>query len=531
MGLYSSADCHSFISSNSIRASSLTPTTTNILPLPLTLTFNNINMSRFVGNYSLTVYTMSRGAIVDQGSVYLATIARVLRPNEFYVSSSTSITNSVTTYTAYFSLPFDLGVTYTVVLTLPFTLQNGLALAITGGTLLSFSASVLTFTASQLTNNYSVSITNMLSPASLQPATVTLQVIYSDTVQFTGSASVAMSQIKPFGTVTVIQSNQVVYAPAIATFTLSDLQVDDKIVLTAYTGFYENVQTNCTSGIVSCGASGVLTVLNASSALTTFQVNIRNLGYFGQSRLNITSYDSTRTFAKQSSVVDLNTDKLNAIIITANQTNPYLSESSIYTFALTFTTPNPTSLVVTPPVGLLVTAANCLFNCGNATKSTIGYIFSVSSTNCRLTVTLTNPLAFGPSVKFTFTTTGTQGNMDYGEYFPQAECATPCRSCSASSSSSCLTCYSWSAQTILSNSTCIGACPTGFFQTVSSSVDVCSPCSSLCNVCSGSSTNCTDCKNGTFLFNLGCYQSCPLGSYLSSTICIACLQANCAVCN
>jgi proprotein convertase subtilisin/kexin type 5 len=144
---------------------------------------------------------------------------------------------------------------------------------------------------------------------------------------------------------------------------------------------------------------------------------------------------------------------------------------------------------------------------------------------------LTNPSTFGPSVKFVFKTSGSQGDMDYGEHVPEAACALPCRSCSNTNSSICLTCYSWSAQTVIFGSTCIGACPIGFFQTVSSSVDICSPCNSLCTICTGSSSNCSGCQNGTFLFNSGCFLSCPQGSYLSSNICIGCLQANCAVCN
>jgi hypothetical protein len=184
---------------------------------------------------------------------------------------------------------------------------------------------VLTFTGSQLGSNYSVSISNMLTPVSLQPATVSVQVIFNNVTQFSGSTSVRMSQIKPFGTATVTQSNQIVYAPAIATITLSDLQINDRIVLTAYSGFYESVQANCSSGIVSCGASGVLTVLNATASLTTFTVSMRNLGYVGQAQLNITSYDSTQTFAKQTSTVAVSSSTPNAISITAKQTNPYLN--------------------------------------------------------------------------------------------------------------------------------------------------------------------------------------------------------------
>ena len=323
VGLYSNIYCGSTASSNTIQASPLTSATTNILPLSLTLNVT-VNMSQFVGNYSLSVYTSSFGATVDQGSVSLVTTARVLKANEFYVTSSSLMTNSATTYTVYFSLPFDQGVTWTVALTLPFSVQNGLSLFITGGTFLSFSQSVLTFTASQLTSNYSVSISNMVTPSSLQPAAVAVQILFNNITQFSGSFSVLMSQIKPFGTATVIQSNQIVYSSAIATITLSDLQSNDKIVLTGYSGFYESVQANCSLSVVSCGASGIVTVLNGTS-LITFEINMRNLGYVGQAQLNITSYDSSQTFAKQSSNVTLFFTTPNVINITASQTNPYLS--------------------------------------------------------------------------------------------------------------------------------------------------------------------------------------------------------------
>lgn len=118
-----------------------------------------------------------------------------------------------------------------------------------------------------------------------------------------------------------------VYAPAIATITLGGLTNGDKVVLSAgYASFYQANQPDCSSTIISCGVSGVLTVLNAnSSGTTSFNINIQNLGYVGQSQLNITSYDSAQNYAKLSSLITLTVTTPNAINVTANQTNPYLN--------------------------------------------------------------------------------------------------------------------------------------------------------------------------------------------------------------
>ena len=234
------------------------------------------------------------------------------------------MTNSATTYTALFSLPFDLGVTYTVILSLPFPVLNGLSLTLNGGNLVSFNNGTLTFTANQLTSNASFSIGNLLTPSSLQPATIAVRVMHNSLIYFSGTASLTMAQLRQFSIATLVPSSQVVYAPNIATLTLSGLSNGDKIVLNAYAGFYQNSQQNCSSNVLSCGLAGVLTVLNASDP-TVFTINIQNLGFVGSSQVNITSYDSTQSFAKLSSLVTVTVTTPNEITIIANQTNPYLN--------------------------------------------------------------------------------------------------------------------------------------------------------------------------------------------------------------
>lgn len=58
-------------------------------------------------------------------------------------------------------------------------------------------------------------------------------------------------------------------------------------------------------------------------------------------------------------------------------------------------------------------------------------------------------------------TSSSLGSMDYGSYLPAAICNMPCRSCSATNVSNCLTCYLWSSENKLRNGTCVSNCSVG----------------------------------------------------------------------
>lgn len=79
-GLFSTLDCLYTASNNTIRASSITPSTNNILPIALSLNVF-VNVSQHVGNYSLAVSTQSLGATVDLGYASLTTTTRTLKSN------------------------------------------------------------------------------------------------------------------------------------------------------------------------------------------------------------------------------------------------------------------------------------------------------------------------------------------------------------------------------------------------------------------------------------------------------------------
>lgn len=122
-----------------------------------------------------------------------------------------------------------------------------------------------------------------------------------------------------------------------------------------------------------------------------------------------------------------------------------------------------------------------------------------------------------------------------------AACTLPCRTCSATNTSSCLTCYT---NTLISTSvyyygafrTCYASCPSGTY----ASSYTCLDCSSTCLTCLGTATNCTSCvANSTYpyLYVSGstgsCRASCPIYYYPDTTsspvTCVPCV-GRCSTC-
>lgn len=125
-----------------------------------------------------------------------------------------------------------------------------------------------------------------------------------------------------------------------------------------------------------------------------------------------------------------------------------------------------------------------------------------------------------------------------------AACTLPCRTCSATNSTSCLTCYTntaidTSVYYYSSQATCYTICPAGTYSDSSSGLR-CLDCNSLCKTCSGSATNCTSCySNNTFIYlfvnsSLGtCRTQCPSTYYADTAAspiqCVAC-TGRCLTC-
>ena len=398
---------------NTIQTGSLTSNNAPISPLNITLGIT-VNISNYVDTYSFGINTLSSGSIVDESTASLAVTARKLKSYEFSIASSSLTTFTPTIYTLAFSLPIDLGSSLTVSTYLPFKFQSGSSVFLTGASLVSYSSQILTVTSTSLTNNSTISINNLMTAVSLQGINITINITYLGKLYFYGSQFLYLSKAKNFNTITLSQNSQIAYMNAIATMTLDQVSSGDKIVfISPYSFFYINNQTNCSSNVI-CSSSGVITLANVTSDSTvTFTFNIRNFGYVGQASINVSSYDSSQLFMKQSSLISLITTTPNSINITANQSNPYFSEQSSYTFNLQFSTPNLSNLLLTLPFEAVPVSVSGILNCGTPIKLTIGYLFNTISTNCIIGVSLINPSSFD-SAKFIFKTFNSQGDIDYG---------------------------------------------------------------------------------------------------------------------
>lgn len=122
-------------------------------------------------------------------------------------------------------------------------------------------------------------------------------------------------------------------------------------------------------------------------------------------------------------------------------------------------------------------------------------------------------------------------------------CTMPCRTCSASNSSSCVTCYTDTSITtsiyLYSTTTqCYSTCPSYTYP--DSSIYKCVDCNSICLTCTGTSTNCTSClSNSTYPYlfinsSVGtCRSQCPTYYYPDTSqnpiICVLCLSP-CSTC-
>lgn len=219
-----------------------------------------------------------------------------------------------------------------------------------------------------------------------------------------------------------------------------------------------------------------------------------------------------------------------------NQSNPYYSETSVYNFALTLTTPNATALAVNIPTSFTVSNLQCLLNCVvKAASSSNSYTLTISSTSVSLSISVTNPSSFNLSSGFSFKTSSLLGDMDFNSIIPSSACLSPCRSCSNPNiSTSCLTCYPWSTLTLLLNGSCLSTCPDTYFPTVSATgFYSCSPCDIKCAICTASPTNCSSCLAQFIYFNSTCLAACP-STYFSTTLsgiitCQLC-QTDCLTC-
>jgi len=90
-------------------------------------------------------------------------------------------------------------------------------------------------------------------------------------------------------------------------------------------------------------------------------------------------------------------------------------------------------------------------------------------------------------------------------------CSTNCKECEGSIND-CISCQD--SQPFLYGSSCHDSCPSGSYE---SSSNTCESCSSNCQECEGNSQNCTSCSEpNPLLYESRCISGCPNGTYQSS---------------
>ena len=180
-----------------------------------------------------------------------------------------------------------MGYVYTIDLIIPVELQATFVNpSVSSATLLSYSSSNYTISLSKSNlTSASILLSRLRTPPSTAPITVTVNVSNSGVRMFYGSGSIIMTALRAPATLSVIQSNQVVYQSFTASITISGLTVGDTIQLSTLFNnyFYNSNQANCSTAIVSCNSGGSLTVnsINNNGSMTTFQVVLVNQAYVG----------------------------------------------------------------------------------------------------------------------------------------------------------------------------------------------------------------------------------------------------------
>lgn len=141
--------------------------------------------------------------------------------------------------------------------------------------------------------------------------------------------------------------------------------------------------------------------------------------------------------------------------------------------------------------------------------------YACTGSLCSISLPLKNPTTSGTF--YFLLATYTSDNYKVGTSTSNSwtyDCAgTNCKSCD--SNGSCTSCYSSSISVYsifsVSGSTCISACPTGFFLINTT----CTPCDSNCSECTTTSTHCTSCPSNFYLDTVYflCIQTCLTGYF------------------
>jgi hypothetical protein len=212
---------------------------------------------------------------------------------------------------------------------LPFSVVSGQTVTVSNANGVIFGSNILSFDATAINNSFLIS--NLLTYVSEQPITININLTYQSILYFYGIQTITANIIRNFSHLAITQSNKQVYSIFAANMILSDLSAGDKLILTAnYNYFYPSNQTDCTKDIAICSLNSIIIIIlpnnyDSTNSLTSLTVNLVNIGYIGNYAINLTVYDNSQTYRKQSSIYTLSTTIPNIINIEMTQNNPYLN--------------------------------------------------------------------------------------------------------------------------------------------------------------------------------------------------------------
>jgi len=106
-------------------------------------------------------------------------------------------------------------------------------------------------------------------------------------------------------------------------------------------------------------------------------------------------------------------------------------------------------------------------------------------------------------------------------------CDDTCRTCSGPDDDECESCYTTGTRQFLDDGECLSSCPSGKYPNQSNK---CTDCNSPCATCT-SATTCTSCQNDLYLYDTGCVDPCPSGTFKDDSLfrCTSC-KSNCVSC-
>ena len=415
-------------------------------------------------------------------------------------------------------------------------------------------------------------LTNILSPNSTQP-TSSFTITTSDSLAAaidanTNSVGVAVGQGNAFNLLTLTRSSTVNSELANYTLTFEQTQnssnvkdvtivLNSALVVSSVSKVYQ-IDSSGTETVLSHTLSGstIQTAVN-SQPTPTYKIMLSTVLNPPSTQpltspFTLTTYTSNRSFvfSSQTGADIVNTAPSPVLVNTFSFSNLAYGEAT--NLSLNLTQPTRFSTAVHKVVVDVPTS----FGMGSVTCSGTGVGCAVAGST--VTATMTNASFFGDPILFsidalvspglttttaqiftiaTFDNLGYIAQTDSSTVLFQNNCTLPCRTCSPTTPSSCLSCYTAPTTnlTLLYQSSCYDLCPSSSYLANSTH---CVACDTSCLTCKLSNANCTSCNassglpllyvNGSNSSDGNCLAVCAVGTYENNaSVCLDC-NATCA---